>query len=596
MAFHQSGLDALREVTARAPDHAAAWRKLAELLRYSGKDAEAEVALATADSTGDDEVKWPKAAGERSPTKIVKAERRLAEMLARVAPEQRITVLRNRLFRDPTDVVSMRHLALHEWRDDDVVTAQSLLERVLDLSPGYTAARSDLVHLLHERRAFTQVADEARRLLMQAPRDLDLRGILAFALAQLGEFAEAIDLLAGMVKEKPDSPGYWTSYGNNLHFVARREATASAYRTALSLAPTHGEAYWGLAVMKGKYLSAADVPAMRAQLANDKLDLTSRWHMAYALGHALERARDFAGSFEALAMGARAFHQVYAGTRHAYEPEVAAERVRRLRKVFSAENLVARAVPAAGPPPRDTPIMVVGMPRTGSTLLEQILASHSMVEGTRELSLMGDITRELTYSRRLVTNNAYPECVLDMTAQELAKLGARYISNSHAFRHTGRPYFVDKRLWNWLDVGLIHLIMPHAKIIDIRREPMAACFAMFKQLLPLDAAFTYDLKELGRYYNRYVGLMQHYESVLPGRVHFLSYESLVNDTETEIRRLLDYCGLPFEEGCLRFWETDRAVVTPSAEQVRSPIFRDALEQWRNYEPWLGPLKESLQAS
>ena len=595
MGFHQSGLDALRDVTVRAPDHAPAWRKLAELLRYSGKDAEAAEARATADSIGDNEAKWPKASGERSPTKIEKTERRLAEMLARVPVEQRMTVLRNRVFRDPVDVVSMRHLALHEWRDEDVVTAQSLLERALELSPSYTAARFDYANLLHERRSFTLAAAESQLLLAQMPRDLDLRGILAFSLAQTGRFAEAIDVLEGMVKEKPDNARFWTSYGNNLHFVSRREETAAAYRKAIALAPTYGEAYWGLAVMKGKYLTEADVPAMRAQLAGQELDLGNRWHMAYALAHVLERARDFASSFEALEMGARAFRENFAGTRHAHDPEAAAERVRKLKKIFSAENLAARAVPAAGPPPRNTPIMVIGMPRAGSTLLEQILASHSMVEGTRELPLMGDITRELTHSRRLLTPNAYPECVLDLTPDDLAELGARYIRNSAAYRHTDRPYFVDKRPWNWLDAGLIHLIMPHAKIIDIRREPMSACFAMFKQLLPVDAAFTYDLKELGRYYNRYVGLMDHYENVMPGRVHFLSYERLVDDTETEIRRLLDYCGLPFEEGCLRFWENDRAVVTPSAEQVRTPIFRDALQQWRNYEPWLGPLKASLEA-
>jgi hypothetical protein len=189
---------------------------------------------------------------------------------------------------------------------------------------------------------------------------------------------------------------------------------------------------------------------------------------------------------------------------------------------------------------------------------------------------------------------AYPERVLELTPDELAALGERYIRDAGIYRVSNRTYFVDKRPWNWMDAGLIHLILPHAKIIDIRREPMSACFAMFKQLLPVDCAFTYDLNHLGRYYNGYVGMMQHYDKALPGRIHYVSYERLVEDTETEIRRLLEYCGLPFEEGCLRFWETDRAVVTPSAEQVRTPIFKDAMQQWRNYEPWLGPLKAALE--
>jgi hypothetical protein len=274
------------------------------------------------------------------------------------------------------------------------------------------------------------------------------------------------------------------------------------------------------------------------------------------------------------------------------QPE-SADRLRRLKAVFSRENLETKLVPASSVATHDTPIFVVGMPRAGSTLIEQILSSHSQIEGTRELPLIGDITRDLSLSRMLVVKDAYPECVLDLTCGRLAELGARVIERSRAYRRTGRTYFIDKGPWNWLDVGLIHLILPQAKIIDVRRQPMAACFAMFKQLLPNRCAFSYDLDEVGRYYNRYVGLMEHWESVLPGRVHFVQYERLVENTETEIRRMLDYCGLPFEEGCLRFWETDRAVATPSAEQVRRPIYRDALEQWRNFEPWLGPLKEAL---
>jgi tetratricopeptide (TPR) repeat protein len=594
MGFHQSGMDSLREVTERAPDHADAWRKLAELLRFSGNDAEAAAADAAADRIGDATGKWPKASGERSPTKIEKAERRLHEVMAKVPADNEIAVLRKRVFRDPADVVSMRYLALHEWREEDLVTAETLLERVLELSPGYAAARSDYLRLLQERRNYTLAVEEARRLLAQTPRDLGVRGVLAFSLAQTSRFAEAIDVLAGMVKDDPNTARFWVSLGNNLHFVGRNEESAAAYRKALALAPATAEAFSGLAALKGKHLTDDDVAAMRVHLGSGRLELSGKWHMSYALAQALERRKDYAGCFEALENGARAFRENYAGTRHAHEPEAAAERVRRLKKVFSAENLTSRAVPAAGPPPSVTPIMVVGMPRAGSTLLEQILASHSLVEGTRELPLMGDITRDLAHSRRLITKMAYPECVLDLTPEQLAALGERYIRNAAIYRMSDRPYFVDKRPWNWMDAGLIHLIMPHAKIIDIRREPMAACFAMFKQQLPVDAGFTYDLNHVGRYYNEYVGLMRHYEEVLPGRIHYLSYERLVEDTETEIRRLLDYCGLPFEEGCLRFWETDRAVVTPSAEQVRTPIFKDALQQWRNFEPWLGPLRAALE--
>jgi len=264
-----------------------------------------------------------------------------------------------------------------------------------------------------------------------------------------------------------------------------------------------------------------------------------------------------------------------------------------MKKIFGRENLAPKLAQAPVPANAPSPIFIVGMPRAGSTLVEQILASHSLVEATRELTLIGEITRDLSASRLMVARNAYPDCLLAFNPEQLAALGTRYMNESRDYRKAERPWFIDKRPWNWLEVGFIHLILPHAKIIDIRREPMAACFAMYKQLLPDDANFSYDLDELGRYYNNYVAMMQHWQSVLPGRVHFMQYERLVCDTENEIRGMLAYCGLPFEEACMRFWETDRAVLTPSAEQVRRPIYRDALEQWRNFEPWLGRLTSAL---
>jgi hypothetical protein len=215
------------------------------------------------------------------------------------------------------------------------------------------------------------------------------------------------------------------------------------------------------------------------------------------------------------------------------------------------------------------------------------------VEGTRELPLIAQMVRDLASSRVIANPNLYPDCLKTMSDTQLAALGENFFERACGFRRTDRPFFVDKRPWNWLDAGFIHLILPHAKIIDIRREPMAACFAMYKQQLPRDAAFSYDLVDLGHYYNLYASLMEHWEKVMPGRIHFVQYERLVDDTENEIRRMLEYCGLPFEESCLRFWETERAVQTPSAEQVRRPIYRDAVEQWRNFEPWLAPLKEAL---
>jgi len=595
MSFYTAAIEALQEATSNDPDFVEAWHKLAELLRYAGNDAEANKAEATAASIPAHRTPYTPAVGEQAPAKLHRAERRLRAMLQREPSSRWGTVLRDHLFQNTTDVVALRLLADVELAEGDAFTAQTLLARAVELSPFYTGARAAFARLLMERRNHVRALAETAHLVTQAPREAQYRAMRADTLAHTGDYPAAIALLEGLLREDPRASRLWLAYGNALHFVGRRDEGIKAYRTCLDLVPTMGEAYWGIADIKGNFLTDSDITAMRAHLAAGDLAPSSRMHMLYALAHAMERARDYAGAFAAYDAGARTFREIDAAGPKPYDPEVAAERVRRLKRVFTNSNMAARTMPAgaAAAAAGDTPIFVVGMPRAGSTLVEQILASHSQVEGTRELSVIGDITRDLMVSRRVIMKSAYPDCVLDLSQEQRAALGSRYIEDARIYRSTARPYFIDKRPWNWMDAGLIHLILPHAKIIDVRREPMAACFAMFKQLLPGDAAFSYDLTELGRYYNRYAGMMDHYEAAMPGRIHFLRYENLVEDTEAEIRRLLDYCGLPFEEGCLRFWETERTVATPSAEQVRRPIFRDALQLWRNYEPWLGPLKAAL---
>jgi hypothetical protein len=353
----------------------------------------------------------------------------------------------------------------------------------------------------------------------------------------------------------------------------------------LSIDPAAGNAYYGLSEMKATYLGGDDVAAMQKHLAKGVKNLVHRKCMAYALAQTLERAGDYEASFAAYEFGGRVCTEELAETDQAHDPVRIEERLTRVRGVFTAEAMAAREPPQLGPGPSSgqgfdtTPIFVLGMPRAGSTLVEQILASHSLVEGTRELPV--------------VDPDIYPQRVLEFSRAELDALGAECLQGIARYRTTNLPYVIDKRPWNWMDIAFIHLILPQARFIDIRRAPMAAGFAMFKQLLPADAAFSFDLRHTGLYYRGYVAFMEHIDKILPGRVLRVSYENLVENTEFEIRRMLDYCGLPFEEHCLRFWETKRTVSTPSAEQVRRPIFRDALQQWKNYEPWLGPLKEAL---
>jgi tetratricopeptide (TPR) repeat protein len=596
MGFHTAAIEAFRDCTERAPNHAAAWRKLAELLRLASQEADAQAAeWAAAKAEGGRKISGADvsdtAGDERMSGPPEKAERKLLDMLKTTPAEDAMGMLRDRLVANPRDVAAMRLLARLELLNDDHVTAWQLLERALDLCPGYTGAREDYAESLLSRRfKAVAAARETKRLFDQAPRNERYRRMHAFAMLFTGQLEVAVDLLAGLLRDYPREASYWHAYAQALNFLGRRDESEQAYRTCLELQSDLGEAYFGLSDLKAKVVTPADVAAMRALLDKDTLEPSGRMHLLYAMGQTLERTGEFAASFAAYEEGARLFGALNSKGRDGAH---GAGRVRRAKAVFSHENLQTRLAQAPLTQAHTTPIFVVGMPRAGSTLVEQILASHSLVEGTRELPLIGNITRALMASRLLVVPDAYPECVLDLTPDQLAELGDRVIEGAKDFRKTDLPYFVDKRPWNWLEAGLIHLMLPQAKIIDIRRDPMAACFAMYKQLLPNDAGFSYDLDELGRYYNNYVSLMDHWQSVLPGRIHFMQYERLVEDTETEIRGMLDYCGLPFEEGCLRFWENDRAVATPSAGQVRRPIFRDALQQWRNFEPWLGPLRNAL---
>jgi tetratricopeptide (TPR) repeat protein len=626
MGFHTAAIAALRDCVARAPDHASAWRALSGLLRLAGKDDDADAAEARAARWPTEADTWANARNDRTASELEKADdERQAEFRTR-SQEEAIIALRDRLVEDPLDVVAMRLLAQREADGGDEITALRLLERALEITPQYIRARESYAELLGSRHAYAAVVAQTARLLEHAPYNPHYRAFHAQALMNVGENDAALDILTGLLRENAKQLGYWITYARALHFAGRRDECVQAHRHCLQLRPDFGIAYWGLADLKDRFITDADIRAMRIQLARYDLESESRRCMLYALGQALERTGDFAASFAAYdeavrldcalleeqgrerADGVVRVTGQQTRTGHATaradagssagredqknsrkrEPNVYARRLASRRAVFSRENFATRLVQA--PPAADTPIFVVGLPRAGSTLVEQILSSHSQVEGTRELELIGEITRDLELARMLVKSSAYPEIVLDLKPDRLAALGARYIERSHSYRRLGRSYFIDKRPWNWLEVGLIHLILPQAKIIDIRREPMAACFAMFKQLLP---EFSYDLEGLGWYYNSYVSMMEHWESALPGRVHFVQYERLVENTDSEIRRMLDYCGLPFEESCLRFWQTDRVVATPSGEQVRRPIYRQALEQWRNFEPWLGPLKKAL---
>jgi predicted Zn-dependent protease len=590
MSMHGPAIEELRGVTALVPGHADAWRKLSDLLRLAGEDSEAEEAAAAAARYAGEAPHWRPARDTRTVGALETAARKFRRDISSLRHDANIDMLQEHLLKNPTDAAATYVLSELEEQDGDDLTALALLERTLELAPRYHAARANFCHFLRSRGFFVRALEQTSVLVRQVPLNPEYRSLRSDALGAVGDVSTALTITEELVHQHPQHPGLWLTYGQQLHALGRREESARALRTCLGLAPTMGAAWSELAKLKNGLLTRDDIDAMRKHLAKPDLEPENRMHMNYALGDALEQESDFSASFKAYEQGARLFRGHYLRQGQAYSEDEHVEKLRRLKQVYTAQNLVERGKRPAIPV---TPIFIVGLPRSGSTLVEQILGSHSIVEATRELPVIDDIVRDLSFSSRMIETDLYPECVLEMTQQKLAALGERYLHDARFFRKTARTWFTDKRPWNWMETGLIHLILPHARIVDVRREPLAAGFAMFRHILPAGADFSNDLRDAGRYYVEYAAMMDHYARELPGRVHLLQYERLVDDPENEIRRLLDYCGLPFEENCLRFWQTDRAISTPSAEQVRRPIYRDAVAQWRNFEPWLGPLKAAL---
>ena len=589
IGFHKEATAGMHEVVTRAPGHGPARQKLASWLRLAGEDQEADAAALGAERLPP---LWPPAAESRSPADIETAERGLREqMRALASPAEALQALRERLRNTETDVTAMRLLARLEWNRNHLWTARALLERALVLAHQYEGARADLARLLQALRDDGPAMAECRRLLAIKPENITYRAMYADALRNLGDNESAVSVLRQLVRDEPAEVNLRYAYAHMLRVGGRGEESARELRSCLEREPGMGDAYWGLAVLHGDFVTNADIAAIREHLRDEGQSETSRMRLENALGLALEQRGDFAGSFHAYEAGAALSEKRGASRGELCDLGANAGQLERRRAVFTPAFFTKRAMPAS--PSDCTPIFVVGLPRAGSTLVEQILGSHSLVEATMELPVLRTIVRDLSLSRVVMNPDAYPECLLQLGKPQLVELGQRYIDETAVYRRTDRPYFVDKLPWNWVDAGLIRLILPQAKIVDIRREPMAACFAIFKNIRVEAFHMPYDLAGLAKYYRQYAGMMAHYESVMPGHIHFLGYEKLVEDPDGEIRRMLGYCGLPFEESCVRFWESGRAVPTVSSEQVRRPIYKDAVQQWRNFEPWLGPLKTAL---
>jgi tetratricopeptide (TPR) repeat protein len=560
-------IDALTRAVSLRPDLPDAWLALADQLRARG-DAEA---------------------ADRAYAHYIKAATRDPRLLGAAAAlcENRIpeaeALLRAHLAQQPNDVAALRMLAEVAARLLRYGDAQRLLERCLELAPSFDAARHNYATVLNRQGRSAEALEQCMRLLAKDPHHPGYRSLHAAISANLGDYAEAICAYDSVLREYPQQARLWTSYGHALRTTGKVPESITAYRRALSLESTLGEAWWSLANLKTFRFAPADVLAMRQALARRELADEDRMHFEFALGKALEDATAYEESFAHYAAG-----NALRRSQHGYDPDENSRFVRRSKQLLTKELFAERA--GAGADARD-PIFIVGMPRAGSTLIEQMLASHPLVEGTMELPHLPKIVRELVDPRQ--EDGSFLRRLAAFSRDELRALGERYLAETRIMRKTGAPYFLDKMPNNCMYVGLIHLILPNAVIIDARRHPLGCCFSCFKQHFARGQWFTYGLEDLGRYYRDYVELMAHFDAVLPGRVGRVFYESVVADPETELRRLLAHCGLPFEPACLKFYENERAVRTASSEQVRRPIFREAMEHWRHYERWLEPLRRTL---
>ena len=494
-------------------------------------------------------------------------------------------LLRDLLARRPNEPGALQMFADLAARSGRHHDAEALLARALARAPALTGARRAYAMALHQQGKSLETVAQADRLIATDPANPLYRQLRAAALLQFGDHEQAAQAYRQVLDARPDLALTWMAYGHALKTLGRQAEAVAAYRESLRLRPHLGEAWWSLANLKTVPFDAEDTARMETELVRPALADEDRFHLMFALGKAYEDAGDDAAAFARYDAA-----NALARAELDYDAAETSGHVARSKALLSASFFAARAGQGS---PRPDPIFIVGLPRSGSTLIEQILASHSQVEGTQELPDLGAMAERLGGHARRPSESAYPDVLAALSPSELAALGEEYLTRAQAHRKSAAPLFIDKMPNNFAHVGLIQLILPNAKIIDARRHPVGCCFSAFKQHFALGQAFTYSQDDLARYYRDYVELMAHFDAVLPGRVHRVIYERLVADPDGEVRRLLAHCGLPFEDACLRFYENARPVRTASSEQVRRPIFTDATDHWRRFEPWLGPLIEGL---
>ena len=550
------------------PSLPASWNCLQVLFRMTGRAADAEFAGAQI------------ARLAAVPKEVLTAYGLFADGETELAEQ----MVRTYLLTHGDQVDAMRLLALIGMKLDVSDDAELLLESALKLAPDHHLARYDYAVVLLKRHKHLRARDEIEKLLAIEPRNRAYRTLYATILTGFGDYSRALPLYREVLAETPDDAEVHLSIAHALKTIGQTEQAIESYRAATVVRPRFGEAYWSLANLKTYRFADAEIARMRSDEAAPHTQLVDRYHLCFALGKALEDRREYADSFSLYERG-----NALKKRECRYRPEPLERSARTQASMCTPEFFAARAGFGAT---SAAPIFIIGLPRSGSTLIEQILASHSQVEGTMELADIPRLAYELQGRETVDAPPRYPGILAELSAEDCARMGERYLKDTRIYRQ-GKPFFVDKMPNNFRHLALIHLILPNAKIIDARREPIACCLSNYKQLFAFGQQFTYSIDDITRYYRMYVELMGHWDYVLPGKVLRIQHEQLVDDFETHVRRILEFCGLDFEPGCLEFHKNERSVHSASSEQVRRPLNRAGIDHWRHFEPWLGRLKQAL---
>lgn len=562
-------LFAYQMATRNNPALTASWQAQVDLLSRAGRQAEAEQA----------KLQLQRLQG--LPHALLAVTNHIHEGRILRAEE----IARAFMLKNPRHIEGMRLLADIGTRLGVHDDADFLLETAIALDPDNTQLRIDHIQVLRKRQKFAAALEAAEALVNTDMQNPLFQSLLAIECMQAGEYERALGLFDHVLETVPGDPATLTSRGHALKTYGRTEDAVASYQSAVKANPLHGDAWYALANLKTYRFSTEEIEAMEAASARPELSFMSRVHLAFALGKAHEDAGDISQSFAAFSRGNALKQQQTRYTTDQMLDEFDAQKRHCTPALFAAKS-------GMGDPAPD-PIFIVGLPRAGSTLIEQILASHSQVDGTLELPDILALAHRLRGRKKLTEPDLYPRILHDLDETQLRELGSAYIENTRIHRQ-GAPFFTDKMPNNFRHIGLIHLILPNARIIDARRDPMDCCWSGFKQLFAEGQEFTYGLSEIGAYYRAYVDLMDHWNAVLPeGRILKVQHEDVLDDVEGQVRRMLDYCGLDFEQACVDFHKTDRAVRTASSEQVRQPISKRGIGQWRPFEAELDELKSAL---